>query len=86
MDSASRQVVQRFVIKTALLVGFALLRWSEGPCRVAMVLFLSAAVLNVLIALLKCEQWTWNSLSYWDEALAFLFLTSCVFVACPLSG
>ncbi|GGB43442.1 hypothetical protein GCM10011380_36120 [Sphingomonas metalli] len=75
MNAGNRYVINRFLLKTAVLGAAASLRSREGAWRVAAVLFLLASALDALIALVRRHRPTDRSLTYWDEAAAFLLLS-----------
>lgn len=75
MNAGNRHVVNRFLLKTAVLSAAACLRSREGAWRVAAILFLFASVLDALMALLRRDRPMGPSLTYWDEAAAFLLLS-----------
>lgn len=75
MTRANRHVLHRFALKASLLAAFALLRWEEDLWDVATRLFLSAAVLTAFLAVIHRNRPFEQSLTYWDETIAFLFLS-----------
>lgn len=75
MTSADRRAVNRFVLTASLLLIFALFRWREGVWRVAALLFLSASILDAVIAFVRGDQLKSPAITYWDEAGAFLLLS-----------
>mgnify|MGYP006956612949 CR=1 FL=1 len=76
MDRANRYVIQRFLLKTAILTLFAVAQWRHGVAATLGVLFGMASMIDIGLALFGKTPLRRSRLTYWDEAVAFLLLSS----------
>lgn len=80
MSSQNLYVIRRFILKTGLLTLFALAQWRHGIALTLGILFGTASMIDIGLALYGRTPFRRYQLSYWDEAVAFT-LMSCLATA-----
>jgi len=81
LDPTSRFVARRFALKLLILLAFAAAQASAsyGFRQALLTLLLLSGLLNIILALVNRQRPNLPTLTYWDEALAFLLLGGAVY-------